>query len=109
MVNKEVLIETLTRINSILTKNGNSGQANFVGSLKVRLSEEDSSGFVRDFCSASMWGGSGAVWEVGGFESEEMERSFRRCMIQLVEQTRQMGITYRHAKHIADLFRELPH
>jgi hypothetical protein len=56
--------------------------------------------------SGAMWGGSGAVWEVGGFGSEEERRTYWKALCRLIEEMRSRGISSTRAESTAKILAE---
>ena len=61
--------------------------------------------FLKKLNSIDMWGGSGAVWKIGGFKTKEDDKEFCRLIISLTELMKEIGIKKRRAYAIAALFR----
>jgi hypothetical protein len=74
-----------------------------VGELKAK----NLSDFLIKLNGIEMWGGSGAVWEVGVFDSKEEEREFQLLIVQLVEEMIACGIKNRGALSVLKLFKRL--
>lgn len=62
---KEEFEPILTNIIECLEKNKNNGQAEWVVKIKAALQNNDKKDFLDKLTSVEMWGGAGAVWEVG--------------------------------------------
>jgi hypothetical protein len=90
-VKRESLIAILKEIAEFLTRNGHSGQAEYVSALAT-ITQWDQTAVGPGLTSGAMWGGSGSVWEVG-FDSREEHRTYWRLLVRLVEEMRQAGIT----------------
>jgi hypothetical protein len=106
ITNKEKFEKTLVRLIELLRNNSHDGQANVVNRLLDALTQEDKKEFIRILTSVDMWGGSGAVWEVGTFKSDRDEREFWRQLIQLTEDMKEIGIKCGRAYSTADIFRK---
>lgn len=104
---------TLEEIRGLLRKHDFPGQAEVMDDL-LRLIESNYGQFVRKIQGVDVWGGSGAVWEVGsfanrGFPAEfaiDDELQFRRAIIQLSHQMDESGIGTDRARYIASVFND---
>ena len=67
-------VEILTEMGEILTAHGDYGHAEVTAKL-ARLAVEDDDAFVKEIQSVSVWGGSGALWEVGGLGADKRRYS----------------------------------
>ena len=83
-INKANFKLILIRLHVIL-KTKSKGQAEWLNQLIGELQANSMSAFLIKLNGVEMWGGSGAVWEVGDFYSKEEEREFQLLIIQLVE------------------------
>ena len=68
-------MDILNAIHEILLTENYKGQAEVIKSLLVLLNTKQYSLFAERLTSIDMWGGSGAVWEVG-FDDASIERKF---------------------------------
>ena len=105
IVNKEELIETLTRILELLRDNGYSYQANAIRKPLQYLYSDDEKNFVKYLLTSDIWGGSGAAWEVGGLKPREVEREFEKNFIKLAELMKQTGIKSSKAESVSGFFK----
>jgi hypothetical protein len=92
MVDPRTLIEILTQLEPILRRNEHPGQADYVAAVAT-IAEWDPIAAVPALTSGAMWGGSGAVWEVGTFESAAERREFFQLLMQLVVAMKASGIS----------------
>ena len=91
MGDPRTLIPILKRMEQILQRNDHPGQAEYVAAVAT-IAEWDPIAVIPTLTSGVMWGGSGAVWDVGRFEAAEDRREFFRSLVQLVEAMRAQGI-----------------
>ena len=105
IVNKDQLISTLTCIVELLRDNGFTAQANAVKKPLQYLYADDHNNFKKYLLTVDIWGGSGAAWEVYGFDSKESEKEFEIQFIKLAELMAQTGIKSSKAKSIANYFK----
>jgi hypothetical protein len=97
------ILEQLLRL---LVSSDNPGQARTVGRL-IELRSADPAEFDRLLHSVDMWGGSGAVWEVGPSRMNRDEvQSFRTAIIALSEWMESEGVGFERSRFIADVFRK---
>ena len=94
------MMRTLRELHRLLDKHGHHGQAEYV--LTLSDLPADSPKLEASLQSVEMWGGSGAVWEVG--ELGDDKRQFRNTIIQLVEEMERSGIHFPRARFIANTF-----
>jgi hypothetical protein len=102
----------------ILWKYGYGSQAHFVEDL-LRLNKSSGPDFDKELASIAMWGGSGAVWEVGKFkegsmspamqkEADEDELRFRGAIMTIAQFMKKNGIgsedIRERSQFIADTF-----
>lgn len=106
IVNKEELIETLTRILELLRDNGFTAQANAIRKPLQYLYNNDEKNFVKYLLTVDIWGGSGSAWEVYGFKSREVEIEFERCFNKLSELMALNGIKSSKARSVAGFFKK---
>jgi hypothetical protein len=104
----DALIRDLGEIASLLHKYKNYGQAKVVEEILATLTT-----FSPDYerlRGVDLWGGAGAVWEVGPFtggkpeETRADELAFRRAFIRLADTMNQMDIGTEHSRFIATTF-----
>lgn len=91
----------LQEIHRILVKHNHPGQAEVVARLLV-LYSQDLGQFSQLLQSISMWGGSGAVWEVG--PTGEDTRRFREAFIRLSDWMESNGLGMERSRFIASVF-----
>jgi hypothetical protein len=106
LLEKEQLIATMTRLVEILHENRHSAQADAVIKPLEYLIANDADNFVKSFLAVDIWGGSGSVWEVGGFSSRQVEIEFQTKIIQLVELMKECGIKSKKAESVAGFFKK---
>lgn len=89
----------LSNLINILHKNSDIGQAEFVEEIKYSLLKNEIENFKKKLISIDMWGGSGAVWEVGFTnENKELERIFILEIIKLLDLIKKSGIKSKGAQ-----------
>lgn len=103
---KSEWINTLDKMIEILDDNSFSSQANWVKQIHGALTRDDISDFIKKLNSVEMWGGSGAVWEVGGFRSRDEEIEFGKQIISLVELMKNDQIDHGKAKSVSRYFKK---
>lgn len=97
---------TLQKIIVLLRDNSYSGQADWVRQIHGALYKNDIPDFIKKLNSVDMWGGSGAVWEVGRFNTQNEEKEFELQIIRLVELMNTDGISHGKAKSVAKFFKK---
>src|SRR5690242_16293826 len=97
------MLDSLRELHRIPIKHNHQGQA-FVVSEMLRLHAEDARAFESLLLGVDMWGGAGAVWEVGGLMDDN--REFQLAIIRLAEQRDQHAIGTERSRWIADVFRQ---
>lgn len=98
------IIDTLSRIERLLRDSGHDGQADYIASV-IDLGHRSQALFGDALTTVDMWGGSGAVWEVGEFRSADDARQFQSLIVRLVEQMAELGIQFDPAVEIAWVLR----
>ena len=83
MFYKEQLKEILYNLFEILNLSGNNPQAEVIKRLSSAF-DQNSSEFYNEINSIDIWGGSGAVWEVG-IEDADLSKKFEANMISLID------------------------
>ena len=96
--------ETLNDLARILTKHDHLGQAEVVQQLLQGLRSGDRSSFPTLLQSVDMWGGSGAVWEVGDLGDDT--RAFRQAIIDLAAEMDKCGLGMERSRFVASTFAE---
>jgi|GEM_PF-1480063 len=81
---KENYAKILLSLSELLVLSQNVGQAAIVNDLIMLLEQGNYNSFLKLINSVDMWGGSGAVWEVG-IENKKYEIAFRKEIINLIE------------------------
>ena len=105
LMNSEKVSTILQQMNDLLRRSGNTGQADFVSSIRTLL-DTDSPDVTSHLTSVDMWGGSGAVWEVGYFESPDDKRAFWQLVVDLAHEMRSAGIQHERSLFVADTLSE---
>ena len=82
----------LNKLIKLLYQNSNNGQAEYVERIKSALLKNDIEDFKKKLISVDMWGGSGAVWEVGGFKTVSDDREFILEIVKLTELMKNSGL-----------------
>jgi hypothetical protein len=95
------MLTQLQEIHRLLVNHQHAGQAVVVGKL-IELLPVDRDAFIRLLQGVDVWGGSGAVWEVGPLGADE--RSFRSAIISLATQMDAQGIGSERSRFIARTF-----
>lgn len=106
IINKQQLVDTMTRIVEILNANGYNAQADAVNKPLQYLRQDDIDNFLTSFKTVDIWGGSGAAWEVDSFSTKQVEREFESYFIRLSELLKETGIKFRPAEQIASIFKK---
>jgi hypothetical protein len=104
--NKEALSENLNHISELLYRNGFHIQAEAINKPLAFLRVNDTTNFLRTIKTVDIWGGSGAVWEVGGFSTIEQESEFQLYFIQLAKLLKESGVKFRTSDRIANIFKK---
>ena len=100
------LNKTFEKMILLLRDNSFSAQADWVQKINESLNKNDISDFIKNLNSVNMWGGSGAVWEVGEFKTKNEEKEFGKQLIKLVELMNNNGISHGKAKAVAKFFKK---
>src|SRR5690348_5018042 len=95
------MVDTLREIHDILVRQGHAGQAEFVDEL-INLHGTDPDRFRTLVQSVGMWGGSGAVWEVG--QLGEDKQRFQEHIIRLAHQMEHADLGMDRSRAIAATF-----
>ncbi|HTW95317.1 MAG TPA: hypothetical protein VMD30_11015 [Tepidisphaeraceae bacterium] len=96
----------LEQLRRLLINSDNLGQARTVERL-IELRSADPAEFNRLLQGVDMWGGSGAVWEVGPTRMNRDEvQSFRAAIIALAEWMESESVGFERSRFIADVFRK---
>lgn len=105
ITNKAEFEITLMKLIEILRDNAFRYQADAVRRVLSALSINDNHEFLKTIKSVDMWGGSGAVWEVYGFQTKLDEIEFWKQIIRLTDLMKEVGIKSRPAYSVANTFR----
>jgi hypothetical protein len=97
---------TFEKIIVILRDNSHNAQSDWVQKINESLCDNDIDDFIKKLNSVDMWGGSGAVWEVGSFKSRDEEKEFGKLLIRLVELMKVDGISHGKAKSVSRYFKK---
>jgi len=103
-IEQDKFLPVLDRLIILLRSNSFDGQGELVEKIKDDLLNSDIESFKTKLNSVDMWGGSGAVWEVGGFKTINDEKEFQLEIIKLAELMRKSGIKCSKAQSIKRLF-----
>jgi hypothetical protein len=110
-IKKEKFLPILNNIIELLYENSNVGQAEWVEKIKSSLLKNDNDSFKKKLISVDMWGGPGAVWEVGFIDNNEKEKKFILELIKLLDLIKESGIkskgAYSRKKILQKLLREM--
>jgi hypothetical protein len=82
--NPDDYVNVLTYLSNILNKSKNHGQAEVTDKLIELLKQEKFDDFIKLINGVDMWGGSGAVWEVG-IGNHIYMRDFQKTIISLID------------------------
>ncbi len=74
----------LDRISKYLKASNNNGQAEYVDKLVELIRKGNITMFIESINTIDMWGGSGAVWEVG-IQDRNIAWKFEREIIRLID------------------------
>jgi len=97
----------LTNLIDLLYQNSNIEQAEWVEEIKSALLTNDLDSFKNKLISVDMWGGSGAVWEVGGFKSESDHRKLISELIKLTDLMKKSGLKSKAAQSRGNLLKRI--
>lgn len=97
------MISILEELRRLLTDSSHPAQAAFVAEL-IELHPSDPHRFTQLLQSIGMWGGAGAVWEVGPINMDE--KAFRSAIIALADQMEAEGIGSDRSRFVAVVFRK---
>ncbi|NLS92405.1 MAG: hypothetical protein GXX96_09600 [Planctomycetaceae bacterium] len=97
------MLDILRELRLLLSLHGHRGQENVVAQL-IELWQFDRDGFFKLVKSAEVWGGAGAVWEVGDLGSDTVP--FRYAIIRLAEAMEREQLGSNRSREIADIFRD---
>ena len=105
--NREKLINILTRLIEILIENSYRAHVSAVKKplYYLMMNGEKDQEFLDSLFTVEIYGGSGAVWELGYFNSKESEIEFMNCFINLSDTLIVCGIKNGRAKQTANIFR----
>jgi hypothetical protein len=98
------IVATLREMAHTLEANEHPGQAAYVAALAT-IGEWDHDAMIPGLCSGAMWGGSGAVWEVGRFPSIDEKHVYWSHLIRLLEQMQSAGIRAERAESLLPILR----
>lgn len=101
--NKYAFIDLLPSIEAVLKSGNHLGQAKVIAKLMANLDDNNYEAFLNELHSVNMWGGSGAVWEVG-FKDEAVELKFAKEMIKLIDLMKYSGIDIYRSNSVKRLF-----
>jgi hypothetical protein len=101
----ESLIIVLREMEQLLRGNDHPGQADYVAAVAT-IAQWDSCAVGSALASGAMWGGSGAVWEVRRFGSEEEKRTYWTALCRLTEEMRSRCMGSARAESIAKILAE---
>tara|TARA_R100001369_G_scaffold1830_1_gene5975 strand:- start:6278 stop:6643 length:366 start_codon:yes stop_codon:yes gene_type:complete len=97
-IDKSKFEPILSKLIELLTDSSNLGQAEWVERIKSALLSDDKADFLKKLVSVDMWGGSGAVWEVGGFKYDTDNKKFVTEIAKLTDLMKASGIRSRAAQ-----------
>ncbi len=97
--------KTFTTLIMLLRENTHEGQANFVESMLKTLINDQEDKVIKALKSVDMWGGSGAVWEVGYFKNKKEEIEFMCQIVNLIDLMKKSGLSIYNLKRLQKLFK----
>ncbi|RIA09721.1 hypothetical protein OE09_1567 [Flavobacteriaceae bacterium MAR_2010_72] len=106
-IDKSEFEPVLNRLIDLLNESSNIAQAKWVEKTKSALLCNNIADFKRKINSVDMWGGSGAVWEVGGFKTKLNEREFILEIIKLTELMKSSGLKSNAAQSRSKLLKRV--
>jgi hypothetical protein len=71
----------ISEIITCLDKNGSTAQAEVMREVLASVISRSEEKFLKKLYTADLWGGSGAVWEIG-FQAKDEEEKFQRHIIE---------------------------
>lgn len=105
ILNKEELINSLSRIIELLQDSDFNEQADAVRKPLEYLIIDDKDNFLKYLMTVEIWGGAGAAWEVAPFATRQKTVEFETHFINLVDLMKQCGIKSSKASSVAKYFR----
>ncbi|PQB04340.1 hypothetical protein [Aureitalea marina] len=106
-IDKEKYEIILSNMVVLLKKSPNTFQANWVEQIIHALKKDDQEEFMDKLISAEMWGGSGSVWEVGGFYDGEDYKQFAIQIVKLVDLLKESGIRSKAARSAGRVLKKM--
>jgi len=97
---------TMGKIIVLLSDNSHNAQSEWVREIKESLCSNDKKDFIKKLNSVNMWGGSGAVWEVGNFRTFDEAKEFGKQIIRLVQLMKADKISHGKAKSVSRYFKK---
>ena len=104
-MNADKVTAILQQMAHVLRQNEHTGQADYVVAIQT-IAEWDASAIGPALTSGAMWGGSGAVWEVGDFESQDDKHRFWQLLVELVAEMRSAGIQSESSDFVAGTLKD---
>ena len=98
--------DILSKMSELLEANKHFAQARYVDQVLESIMPGNELNFRKRLNSIEMWGGSGAVWEVGFSDSREDGKEFQIQVIKLVELMKRNKISHSKANTVAQVFRK---
>ena len=102
--NKSELISEMEIIMQLLNENNFHAQGNAFKKPIEYLKSDNVEKFIETLNSVDIWGGSGAAWEVNGFNSEKSQKQFFVSFRKLAELMKNTGIKNHKAQNISKFF-----
>lgn len=96
------MLDILRELRLLLSLHGHRGQENVVAQL-IELYQFDRERFAKLIQSVEVWGGAGAVWEVGDLGPDTVP--FRNAIVRLAEALESERLATNRSRDIADIFR----
>ncbi len=106
ITHREEWLDTFEKMITLLRDNAHVAQADCVRQIHGALYRKDVSDFLKKLRGVDMWGGSGAVWEVGYFNSQGEEKEFKKLIIELVQLMKNDKISHGKANSVSHFFRK---
>jgi len=99
-INEKHFGPVLLKIIDSLHESSNKFQAEYVKQILSAIQRNDVVEFKNKIVSVEMWGGSGSVWEVGGFNSQAAEKEFVVQIVKLIDLMKESGIKSKAARSV---------
>jgi hypothetical protein len=104
LTEKLLFIKLLNKLSEILVFENHLDHKLVINKLLCFLKENEINSFVNYLKSGDIWGGAGAVWEVG-FKSKQKEFEFYNCMISLINLMDKIGLANFNIRRIKTIYK----